>query len=73
MVTVTTSDVMFLFPQKIKIAALRMYTCCVERINYDEFFDSEFTALGSLGRRHVCSHFASDMLIMFADIYPKSW
>ncbi|PWA14864.1 hypothetical protein CCH79_00019381, partial [Gambusia affinis] len=24
---------------KIKIAALRMYTCCVERINYDEFFD----------------------------------
>uniref|UniRef100_A0A8C5DPW2 Ubiquinol-cytochrome-c reductase complex assembly factor 1-like n=1 Tax=Gouania willdenowi TaxID=441366 RepID=A0A8C5DPW2_GOUWI len=23
---------------KIKIAALRMYTCCVERINYDEFF-----------------------------------
>uniref|UniRef100_A0A3Q2DAI9 Ubiquinol-cytochrome c reductase complex assembly factor 1 n=1 Tax=Cyprinodon variegatus TaxID=28743 RepID=A0A3Q2DAI9_CYPVA len=25
---------------KIKIAALRMYTCCVERINYDEFFDS---------------------------------
>ncbi|XP_035768444.1 ubiquinol-cytochrome-c reductase complex assembly factor 1 [Neolamprologus brichardi] len=36
---VTTSDVMFLFPQKIKIAALRMYTCCVERINYDEFFD----------------------------------
>ncbi|GAA6236363.1 ubiquinol-cytochrome-c reductase complex assembly factor 1 [Lates japonicus] len=26
---------------KIKIAALRMYTCCVERINYDEFFDSK--------------------------------
>ncbi|XP_043946024.1 ubiquinol-cytochrome-c reductase complex assembly factor 1 isoform X3 [Protopterus annectens] len=25
--------------QKIKIAALRMYTCCVERINYDEFFE----------------------------------
>ncbi|GAA6076432.1 ubiquinol-cytochrome-c reductase complex assembly factor 1, partial [Tachysurus ichikawai] len=25
---------------KIKIAALRMYTCCVERINYDEFFES---------------------------------
>ncbi|XP_024126400.1 ubiquinol-cytochrome-c reductase complex assembly factor 1 isoform X1 [Oryzias melastigma] len=24
---------------KIKIAALRMYTCCVERINYDEFFE----------------------------------
>ncbi|XP_062852803.1 ubiquinol-cytochrome-c reductase complex assembly factor 1 [Trichomycterus rosablanca] len=24
---------------KIKIAALRMYTCCVERVNYDEFFD----------------------------------
>ncbi|XP_077948774.1 ubiquinol-cytochrome c reductase complex assembly factor 1 [Gasterosteus aculeatus] len=24
---------------KIKIAALRMYTCCVERINYDDFFD----------------------------------
>ncbi|XP_069484636.1 ubiquinol-cytochrome-c reductase complex assembly factor 1-like isoform X2 [Ambystoma mexicanum] len=24
---------------KIKIAALRMYTCCVERIDYDEFFD----------------------------------
>ncbi|XP_029682093.1 ubiquinol-cytochrome c reductase complex assembly factor 1 [Takifugu rubripes] len=24
---------------KIKIAALRMYTCCVERINYDQFFD----------------------------------
>ncbi|XP_054641579.1 ubiquinol-cytochrome-c reductase complex assembly factor 1 isoform X3 [Dunckerocampus dactyliophorus] len=23
---------------KIKIAALRMYTCCVERINYDDFF-----------------------------------
>ncbi|KAM9859057.1 ubiquinol-cytochrome c reductase complex assembly factor 1 [Aulostomus maculatus] len=22
-----------------KIAALRMYTCCVERINYDEFFE----------------------------------
>lgn len=27
--------------QKIKIAALRMYTCCVERVNYDQFFDSE--------------------------------
>ncbi|XP_068598594.1 ubiquinol-cytochrome c reductase complex assembly factor 1 isoform X2 [Brachionichthys hirsutus] len=25
--------------QKIKIAALRMYTCCVERINYDDFFE----------------------------------
>ncbi|KAK5934703.1 hypothetical protein CgunFtcFv8_015074 [Champsocephalus gunnari] len=25
---------------KIKIAALRMYTCCVERVNYDEFFDN---------------------------------
>ncbi|XP_051932083.1 ubiquinol-cytochrome-c reductase complex assembly factor 1 isoform X1 [Hippocampus zosterae] len=25
--------------QKIKIAALRMYTCCVERVNYDDFFD----------------------------------
>uniref|UniRef100_A0AAQ6AE28 Ubiquinol-cytochrome c chaperone domain-containing protein n=1 Tax=Amphiprion ocellaris TaxID=80972 RepID=A0AAQ6AE28_AMPOC len=25
--------------QKIKIAALRMYTCCVERVNYDEFFE----------------------------------
>lgn len=66
---------MFLFPQKIKIAALRMYTCCVERINYDEFFDSEFTTLGSLGRRSCCSHFASDMLIgdglVFADIYPE--
>uniref|UniRef100_A0A3Q2Y1U2 Ubiquinol-cytochrome c reductase complex assembly factor 1 n=1 Tax=Hippocampus comes TaxID=109280 RepID=A0A3Q2Y1U2_HIPCM len=24
---------------KIKIAALRMYTCCVERVNYDDFFD----------------------------------
>ncbi|KAM9410021.1 ubiquinol-cytochrome c reductase complex assembly factor 1 isoform 1-T1 [Pholidichthys leucotaenia] len=24
---------------KIKIAAVRMYTCCVERINYDEFFE----------------------------------
>nr|XP_055069950.1 ubiquinol-cytochrome-c reductase complex assembly factor 1 [Misgurnus anguillicaudatus] len=24
---------------KIKIAALRMYTCCVERINYDDFFE----------------------------------
>uniref|UniRef100_A0A3Q3B907 Ubiquinol-cytochrome c reductase complex assembly factor 1 n=1 Tax=Kryptolebias marmoratus TaxID=37003 RepID=A0A3Q3B907_KRYMA len=24
---------------KIKIAALRMYTCCVERINYEEFFE----------------------------------
>ncbi|XP_069607868.1 ubiquinol-cytochrome c reductase complex assembly factor 1 isoform X1 [Ranitomeya imitator] len=24
---------------KIKIAALRMYTCCVERIDYDEFFE----------------------------------
>lgn len=24
---------------KIKIAALRMYTCCVERIEYDEFFE----------------------------------
>ncbi|KAL4655800.1 ubiquinol-cytochrome-c reductase complex assembly factor 1 [Arapaima gigas] len=24
---------------KIKIAALRMYTCCVERVNYDEFFE----------------------------------
>lgn len=52
-----------------------MYTCCVERINYDEFFDSEFTTLGSLGRRSCCSHFASDMLIgdwlVFADIYPK--
>ncbi|XP_013870750.1 ubiquinol-cytochrome c reductase complex assembly factor 1 [Austrofundulus limnaeus] len=24
---------------KMKIAALRMYTCCVERINYDEFFE----------------------------------
>ncbi|XP_028667708.1 ubiquinol-cytochrome-c reductase complex assembly factor 1 [Erpetoichthys calabaricus] len=24
---------------KIKIAALRMYTCCVEKINYDEFFE----------------------------------
>ncbi|NP_001279134.1 ubiquinol-cytochrome-c reductase complex assembly factor 1 [Callorhinchus milii] len=24
---------------KIKIAGLRMYTCCVERINYDEFFE----------------------------------
>uniref|UniRef100_A0A1A8FFP1 Ubiquinol-cytochrome c reductase complex chaperone n=1 Tax=Nothobranchius korthausae TaxID=1143690 RepID=A0A1A8FFP1_9TELE len=24
---------------KIKIAGLRMYTCCVERINYDELFD----------------------------------
>ncbi|XP_078508321.1 ubiquinol-cytochrome c reductase complex assembly factor 1 [Lissotriton helveticus] len=24
---------------KIKIAALRMYTCCVERIDYDEFFN----------------------------------
>ncbi|CAF89955.1 unnamed protein product [Tetraodon nigroviridis] len=24
---------------KIKIAALRMYTCCVERVNYDQFFD----------------------------------
>ncbi|XP_052454834.1 ubiquinol-cytochrome-c reductase complex assembly factor 1-like [Carassius gibelio] len=24
---------------KIKIAALRMYTCCVERINYDQFFE----------------------------------
>lgn len=66
---------MFLFPQKIKIAALRMYTCCVERINYDEFFDSEFTTLGSPGRRSCCSHFASDMLIgdwlVFADIYPQ--
>uniref|UniRef100_A0A3B5MUQ5 Ubiquinol-cytochrome c reductase complex assembly factor 1 n=1 Tax=Xiphophorus couchianus TaxID=32473 RepID=A0A3B5MUQ5_9TELE len=29
-------------PGKIKIAALRMYTCCVERINYDEFFDKCF-------------------------------
>uniref|UniRef100_A0A3B4V2D5 Ubiquinol-cytochrome c reductase complex assembly factor 1 n=1 Tax=Seriola dumerili TaxID=41447 RepID=A0A3B4V2D5_SERDU len=28
---------------KIKIAALRMYTCCVERINYDEFFDSKWS------------------------------
>lgn len=28
--------------QKIKIAALRMYTCCVERINYDEFFESKY-------------------------------
>ncbi|TSZ54733.1 Ubiquinol-cytochrome-c reductase complex assembly factor 1 [Bagarius yarrelli] len=25
--------------EKIKIAALRMYTCCVERINYDDFFE----------------------------------
>ncbi|MBN3292420.1 UQCC1 factor, partial [Polypterus senegalus] len=25
--------------RKIKIAALRMYTCCVEKINYDEFFE----------------------------------
>ncbi|XP_016367747.1 ubiquinol-cytochrome-c reductase complex assembly factor 1-like [Sinocyclocheilus rhinocerous] len=24
---------------KIKIAAVRMYTCCVEKINYDEFFE----------------------------------
>ncbi|XP_029358097.1 ubiquinol-cytochrome c reductase complex assembly factor 1 [Echeneis naucrates] len=24
---------------QIKLAALRMYTCCVERINYDEFFE----------------------------------
>ncbi|XP_061642327.1 ubiquinol-cytochrome-c reductase complex assembly factor 1 isoform X2 [Phyllopteryx taeniolatus] len=24
---------------KIKIAALRMYTCCVERISYDDFFN----------------------------------
>ncbi|XP_049590313.1 ubiquinol-cytochrome c reductase complex assembly factor 1 isoform X1 [Syngnathus scovelli] len=24
---------------KIKIAALRMYTCCVERVNYDDFLD----------------------------------
>uniref|UniRef100_A0A8C5QMS1 Ubiquinol-cytochrome c reductase complex assembly factor 1 n=1 Tax=Leptobrachium leishanense TaxID=445787 RepID=A0A8C5QMS1_9ANUR len=24
---------------KIKIAALRMYTCCVDRIDYDEFFE----------------------------------
>uniref|UniRef100_H3CAX5 Ubiquinol-cytochrome c reductase complex assembly factor 1 n=1 Tax=Tetraodon nigroviridis TaxID=99883 RepID=H3CAX5_TETNG len=24
---------------KIKIAALRMYTCCVERVNYDQFFE----------------------------------
>ncbi|KAM8945604.1 ubiquinol-cytochrome c reductase complex assembly factor 1 [Pelodytes ibericus] len=24
---------------KIKIAALRMYTCCVERIDYDDFFE----------------------------------
>ncbi|XP_018427664.1 PREDICTED: ubiquinol-cytochrome-c reductase complex assembly factor 1-like [Nanorana parkeri] len=24
---------------KIKIAALRIYTCCVERIDYDEFFE----------------------------------
>lgn len=29
--------------QKIKIAALRMYTCCVERVNYDDFFESECT------------------------------
>lgn len=29
--------------QKIKIAGLRMYTCCVERINYEDFLDSEFT------------------------------
>uniref|UniRef100_A0A674C1K6 Uncharacterized protein n=1 Tax=Salmo trutta TaxID=8032 RepID=A0A674C1K6_SALTR len=25
--------------EKIKIAALHMYTCCVERMNYDEFFE----------------------------------
>lgn len=30
--------------QKIKIAALRMYTCCVERPSYDHFFDSRWTS-----------------------------
>lgn len=34
--------------QKIKIAALRMYTCCVERINYDDFFDSKYEAAPTL-------------------------
>lgn len=34
--------------QKIKIAALRMYTCCVERINYDDFFESKFICLPSI-------------------------
>ncbi|XP_053572731.1 ubiquinol-cytochrome-c reductase complex assembly factor 1-like [Bombina bombina] len=28
---------------KIKIAALRMYTCCVERIDFDEFFENYFS------------------------------
>lgn len=35
---------MTVFPvcgQKIKIAALRMYTCCVERVSYEQFFAGE--------------------------------
>ncbi|KAJ6661072.1 hypothetical protein lerEdw1_016873 [Lerista edwardsae] len=29
---------------KIKIAALRMYTCCVEKTDYEEFFNSKFAS-----------------------------
>ncbi|KAM9410022.1 ubiquinol-cytochrome c reductase complex assembly factor 1 isoform 2-T2 [Pholidichthys leucotaenia] len=36
---VTTCRTLHTTTQKIKIAAVRMYTCCVERINYDEFFE----------------------------------
>ncbi|CAI5686502.1 unnamed protein product [Oreochromis niloticus] len=36
---VTPCRTLHVATQKIKIAALRMYTCCVERINYDEFFE----------------------------------
>lgn len=31
--------------QKIRIAALRMYTCCVDKIDYEEFFNSKFFIL----------------------------
>lgn len=30
-----------LFVQKLKVAALRMYTCCVEKTDYEEFFNSK--------------------------------
>ncbi|MEQ2309523.1 hypothetical protein AMECASPLE_039644 [Ameca splendens] len=55
--------------QKIKIAALRMYTCCVERINYDDFFDSKSESYISHNARERFRFLAGDYFCFMKTIF----